>query len=533
MAVRSRSIRSDERGKFCSWVVYERGYCPPVLRLSLRLPAKNFANRGKRVNERVDATGEYEDRPSKLNTMDYRVEKDSLGDVQVPVGAYWGSQAERSRNLFQISGLTEHPTMIDAYIMLKKACTEANTELGLLDAEIGGAIIQAADDILGGQFRDQFPIDVFHMGAGTSLNMNCNEVLANRAEEILGGNLGEYKRVNPNDHPNYGQSTNDTFPSAMRIMARLMLTDLLASVEGLASAFEAKGVEFDGILKSGRTHLQDAVPIRLGQEFTAYSVAIRKSKRWIEQAAFELEELGIGGSAAGTGLNTHKDYRAKVVKYLEAYTGIPFRNSPDLREAMQSNLAMSALASGLRILSLELTRISNDLRLLCSGPLTGFAEIVLPPVQPGSSIMPGKINPSMAENLNIVLYQVLGQCQTLDYCVQAGQLELNVMMPGMAFAAQFAIQILTNTLLTFRVNCVDGITADKERCLHYAETSPSLATALNPILGYKVGASVVKTALAEKKPIPQVVREKGLLDEETLKKALDPALLTEPGIPGR
>ena len=228
--------------------------------------------------------------------MDFRIEKDSLGDVPVPSGAYWGSQAERSRNLFQISGLTEHPKMIDAYILLKKACTQANTELGLLDKEIGNAIVQAADEILGGRLRDQFPVDVFHMGAGTSFNMNCNEVLANRAEEILGGTLGEYSRVNPNDHPNYGQSTNDTFPSAMRIMSRLMLEDLFPAVDGLIAALEAKGREFDHILKSARTHLQDAVPIRLGQEFTAYAVALRKARRWLGEAAFELEELGIGGS---------------------------------------------------------------------------------------------------------------------------------------------------------------------------------------------------------------------------------------------
>jgi aspartate ammonia-lyase len=465
--------------------------------------------------------------------MDTRIEKDSLGEVKVPAGAYWGSQAERSRNLFQISGLTEHPRMIDAYVVLKKACTEANTELGLLDKEIGEAIVQAADEILGGQFRDQFPVDVFHMGAGTSFNMNTNEVLANRAEQILGGNLGEYKRVNPNDHPNYGQSTNDTFPSAMRIMSRLMLEDLLKAVDALADAFADKGREFDHILKSARTHLQDAVPIRLGQEFTAYAVAIRKSRRWLEQAAYELEELGIGGSAAGTGLNTHPDYRFKVVAKLNRYTGLEFRNAPDLREAMQSNLAMAALSGGLRILCLELTRISNDLRLLCSGPLTGIAEIVLPAVQPGSSIMPGKVNPSMAENLNLVLFQVLGQCQSLDYGVQAGQLELNVMMPGMAFSSQFGIQILTNTLNTFTENCVKGIIADEARCAHYAETSPSLATALNVYIGYKKAAEVVKQALAENKSIPQVVRELGLLDEETLKSALDPALLTEPGIPGK
>lgn len=464
--------------------------------------------------------------------MSTRVERDSLGDVNVPSDAYWGSQAERSRNLFRISGLTEHPRMIDAFVLLKKACAQANLDLGLLTPEMGKALVQASDEILGGQFRDQFPVDVFHMGAGTSLNMNVNEVLANRAEQILGGNLGEYKLVNPNDHPNYGQSTNDTFPTSMRIMARLMLDPLLHEVDRLADALAAKGVEFDGVLKSGRTHLQDAVPIRLGQEFTAYAVSVRRCKRWLESAAEELEELGIGGSAAGTGLNTHPDYRFKVVENLRVYTGHEWRNSPDMREAMQSQMCMGALAAGLRLLCLELTRITNDLRLLCSGPLTGLAEIVLPPVQPGSSIMPGKVNPSMAENLNIVLFQVLGQCQTLDYCVQAGQLELNVMMPGMAFAAQFALQILANTLDTFTDNCVVGITANEETCRHYAETSPSLATALNPIIGYKAAADVVKTALKEKKPIPQVVREKGLVDEETLAKALDPALLTEPGIPG-
>ncbi len=464
--------------------------------------------------------------------MDFRTEKDSLGDVKVPAGAYWGSQAERTRGLFQISGLTEHPKMIDAFILLKKACAATNTELKLLDDKIGNAIVQASDEILSGKLRDQFPIDVFHMGAGTSLNMNVNEVLANRAEEILGGKLGEYKIVNPNDHPNYGQSTNDTVPASIRIMSRIMLEDLFKAVDKLESALSAKGREFDHILKSGRTHLQDAVPIRLGQEFAAYAAAVKKCRTWLEHAAYELEELGIGGSAAGTGLNTHPKYRFEVVKKLNAYTGLKFRNAPDLREAMQSGFALSALSSALRMLCLELTRISNDLRILCSGPLTGLAEIILPAVQPGSSIMPGKVNPSMAENLNIVLYQVLGQCQSIDGCVQAGQLELNVMMPGMAFSAQFALQILTNTLDTFTDNCVLGIKADAERCAYYAETSPSLATALNTYIGYKAAADVVKTALAEKKTIPQVVREKGLMDEETLKKVLDPALLTEPGIPG-
>jgi aspartate ammonia-lyase len=456
-----------------------------------------------------------------------------LGEVHVPIDAYWGSQAERSRQLFRISGLTEHPRMIDAYVMLKKACAEANGDLGLLSPDQASAIVQAADEVLSGQMRDQFPVDVFHMGAGTSFNMNVNEVLANRAEEILGGSKGEYQKVNPNDHVNYGQSTNDTFPTAMRVMARLMLEDLLVQVDRLADAFAQKAVEFDGVLKSGRTHLQDAVPIRLGQEFMAYAVASRRARRWLSEAAWELEELGIGGSAAGTGLNTHPDYRFRTVEKLVGYTGIPFRATGDLREAMQSQFCMAALAAGLRLFCNELTRITNDLRLLCSGPLTGLAEIVLPPVQPGSSIMPGKVNPSMAENMNVVLFQVLGQCQTIDECVRAGQLELNVMMPGMAFSAQFALQILTNALDTFIDNCVLGISANVETCRRYAETSPSLATALNAHIGYKAAADVVKAALSEGKSIPEVVREKGLLDEETLAKALDPALLTEPGIPGR
>ncbi len=465
--------------------------------------------------------------------MSTRLEKDSIGDVFVPEGAYWGSQAERSRQLFQISGLTEHPRMIDAYIMLKKACAKANTDLGLLDAEVGNAIQQAADEILSGKLRDQFPVDVFHMGAGTSFNMNCNEVLANRAEEILGGKLGAYEKVKPNDHPNYGQSTNDTFPTAMRVMSRMMMEPLLVQVDRLIDALHAKGNEFDGILKSGRTHLQDAVPIRLGQEFTAYAVALERSRKWLVNASEELEELGIGGSAAGTGLNTHPEYRAMVVANLKEWTGYDFRCSPDMREAMQSQQCMAALSASVRMFCLELTRITNDLRLLCSGPMTGLAEITLPAVQPGSSIMPGKVNPSMAENMNLVLFQVLGQCQAIDLCVQAGQLELNVMMPSMTFSSQFMLQILTNTIDTYVDNCIVGITANEERCKHYAETSPSLATALNVFLGYKKASEVVKIALAEGKTIPNVVREHNLLDEETLQKVLDPAKLTEPGIPGQ
>lgn len=465
--------------------------------------------------------------------MSYRIENDSLGEVQVPVDALWGSQAERSRKLFALSGLTEHPRMIEAYVMLKKACAQVNGELGLLDAVLAQAISDAADDVLAGKHRDHFPVDVFHMGAGTSFNMNVNEVLANLAEERLGGMRGSYEKVSPNDHVNYGQSTNDTFPTAMRVMSRMMLAELTPEVDRLGDALAAKGKEFDGVLKSGRTHLQDAVPIRLGQEFTAYSVAVRRSRRWLDHAAWELEELGIGGSAAGTGLNTHPEYRAKVVAKLADWTELPFRPAEDMREAMQSQLCMAALAAGLRIFCNELTRITNDFRLLCSGPLTGIAEITLPAVQPGSSIMPGKVNPSMAENMNIVLFQVLGQCSTLDDCVRAGQLELNVMMPGMAFSAQFSLKVLKNAVATYTDNCVAGITANEERCRRYAETSPSLATALNVYIGYQQASVVVKQSLKEGKPIPEVVRELGLMDEETLSKVLDPSKLTEPGIPGK
>lgn len=464
--------------------------------------------------------------------MSYRIEKDSLGDVHVPTDSYWGSQAERSRQLFKITGLTQHAAMIDAYVLLKKACAYVNRDLGLLDTEKADAIMKAADEILSGKLRDQFPVDVFHMGAGTSFHMNVNEVLANRAEEILGGNKGEYEQVNPNDHVNYGQSTNDTFPTAMRVMSRVMLQPLLDQVEALENSFASKGNEFDHILKSGRTHLQDAVPIRLGQEFAAYAAAMRRSKQWLQYAAKELEELGIGGSAAGTGMNTHPEYRKKVVALLAEWTNLDFRPADDMREAMQSQFCMSALAASVRLFCLELTRITNDIRLLSSGPLTGLAEITLPAVQPGSSIMPGKVNPSMAENMNLVLFQVMGQCHTIDLCVQAGQLELNVMMPSMVFSSQFMLQTLTNTLETFRVNCVDGIVADEERCRRYAEISPSLATALNPIVGYKRAADIVKQALREGRTIPDVVRDLGIIDDETLTRALDPATLTEPGIPG-
>ncbi|MDW8051643.1 MAG: aspartate ammonia-lyase, partial [Armatimonadota bacterium] len=456
-----------------------------------------------------------------------------LGERELPADVYWGLQTLRAQENFPISGITEPPLMIDAYVLLKKAAAQANMELGLIPEHIGRAIIQAADEILQGNLRDQFPTDIFHQGAGTSFHMNVNEVLANRAIEILGGRKGDYSIVHPNDHVNFGQSTNDTFPTAMRIATRMALRDMFPVLDELTDAFAQKGKEFDHILKSGRTHLQDAVPIRLGQEFAAYAMTLRKCRRVLEFAAEQVEELGIGGSAAGTGLNTHPKYRFRVVELLREWTGIPFRPAEDLREAMQSQMPIQLVGSALRTLALELTRIVNDLRLLASGPLTGLAEINLPAVQPGSSIMPGKVNPSIPEMANMVCFQVIGNATTIDYAVQAGQLELNVMMPVMAYNALYSIQIMTNMMRQLDRLCVRGITANEERCRYYAETSPSLATALNPYVGYATAAEVVKQALRENRSIIDVVRERKLLTEEQIKEVFDPYKMTEPGIPGR
>lgn len=461
-----------------------------------------------------------------------RTEKDSLGTKEVPAEAYWGIQTQRAIENFPISGLRAHPKFIDSFVMVKKAAALANKEVGVLKPQIADAIVQAADEVLSGKLRDQFVVDVFQMGAGTSFNMNVNEVLANRAIEIMGGKRGDYTLCNPNDHPNMAQSTNDAFPTSMRVCVRLLLQELFPVIQDLETALAQKGKEFDNILKSGRTHLQDAVPIRLGQEFTAYALAVKKCREQLQSSAQLIEELGIGGSAVGTGLNTHPQYRTKLTVYLKNWTKINFRCAEDMREAMQSNFPIGAVGASLKLLATELSRIANDFRLLCSGPLTGFAEIVLPAVQPGSSIMPGKVNPSMAEMLNMVCFQVIGNELTIAMAVQAGQLELNVMMPVMAFASNFSIEILRNAIREFTDRCVKGITANEDQCRHYAEISPSLATALNPYIGYARAAEVVKKSLREKKSIPQVVREEKLITEEQIQKVLDPMALTEPGVHG-
>src|SRR5436309_6392107 len=414
-----------------------------------------------------------------------RLEKDSMGTKEIPADVYYGIQTLRAVENYPISGMKAHPTLIRAFGMVKRAAAEANKTLGLVDEKRADAIIQASQEVIDGKWNHQFVVDVFQAGAGVSFHMNTNEVIANRAIEILGGKLGDYNIVHPNDHVNYGQSTNDVFPTGMRLATLLELETLYPVLESLAAAFEAKGKEFHNIMKSGRTHMQDAVPIRLGQEFAAYGVAVRKSITSIRQASESLRELGLGGSAVGTGINTHPDYREKAIANLARISGQKLAPAADMRWAMQSNAVMGEVSAALRGLALEIIRISNDLRLLASGPNTGMAEINLPTLQPGSSIMPGKINPVMPELAAMVSFQVIGNDTAVALAVQAGQLELNVMMPTMSYSVLQSITIMINMLRVFTEKCVAGLTASERRCTFYGQSTVSLATALDPYFGYQ------------------------------------------------
>ncbi len=466
--------------------------------------------------------------------MRTRTEKDSLGTRSIPADVYYGIQTDRAIENFPISGLKAHPRFIQAFEILKKACALANMDSKVLDRKRGQAIVRACDESLRGRFEDQFVVDVYQMGAGTSFNMNFNEVLANRANELLGGKKGTYQPVHPNDHVNMGQSTNDVFPTAMRLAAAFLLRDHLhPELDSLADSFFRKGRQFDNVLKSARTHLQDAVPIRLGQEFKAYGETVRAAQAFLKVAQNSLLALGIGGSAAGTGLNTARNYQKHVLKRIKHLTGLQVKPSRDLREAMQSQRPIAEVSAALRNLALEITRIANDLRLLSSGPNTGFAEIDLPSVAPGSSIMPGKINPSILEMTNMVCFQVIGCDTTIALAVQAGQLELNVMMPVMAFNLFFALHIFGNALKQLRLKCVDGLTANRQKCLKYSYSSLGLATILNAYIGYAKAAEVAKEALRSGKSIIDIIREKRILSEKKLKAILQPKKLTEPGIPGK
>ncbi len=457
-----------------------------------------------------------------------REERDSLGPKEIPSHVYYGIQTARAAENYPISGMRAHPTLIRAFGMVKEAAAEANRDLGLIDEKIANAIIQAAQDVQEGEWNIQFIVDVFQAGAGVSFHMNTNEVVANRAIEILGGVLGDYSIVHPNDHVNYGQSTNDVFPTGMRLATLLELNNLYPILDSLITALEKKGKEFHDILKSGRTHMQDAVPMRLGQEFAAYAGAIRRAKDSIHSSAELLRELGLGGSAVGTGINTHPDYREKAIKNLARISGQKLSPVDDMRYAMQSNLPMAAISSALRNLALEVIRISNDLRLLASGPNTGFAEINLPALQPGSSIMPGKINPVIPELAAMVSFQVVGNDVAVALAVQAGQLELNVMMPTMSYSVLQSIMILANMLRQFTDKCVVGITANDKRCNFYVQATVSLATALNPYIGYAKAAEIAKQAVASGRSIIEIAREEKLLSEKEINEILDPVRMTEP-----
>jgi aspartate ammonia-lyase len=459
-----------------------------------------------------------------------RQEKDSLGVKEVPADVYYGVQTARAVENYPISGMRAHPTLIRAIAMIKQAAAEANKELRLVDSERADAIIQAAKEVQEGTFDDEFVVDVFQAGAGVSFHMNTNEVIANRATEILGGGLGEYK-VHPNDHVNYGQSTNDVFPTAMRLATLLELEKLSPVLDGLAEALDTKGREFRDVVKSGRTHMQDAVPLRLGQEFAAYAGAVRRAGKAIRESAEYLRELGLGGSAVGTGINTHPDYREKAIANLANISGQKLVSVDDMRYAMQSNFAMAAVSSALRNLALEIIRISNDLRLLSSGPSTGLGEINLPALQPGSSIMPGKINPVIAELAAMVSFQVVGNDAAVALAVQAGQLELNVMMPTMAYNVMQSITIMTNMLRQFTDKMVAGITVNRQKCDYYAQSTVSLATALNPYIGYAKAAEIAKESVATGKSIIEIARSRGYLSEDQIREILDPARMTEPQRP--
>lgn len=463
----------------------------------------------------------------------FRIEKDSLGEKQVPASAYYGIQSLRAKENFPISRHRAHPILVWSIVQIKRAASQVHEKLGLLDGERAKAIAQACDEILDGKLSDSFVIDVYQAGAGTSQNMNANEVIANRANELLGIPMEqrEKRSVHPNDDVNRSQSTNDVIPCAIRVAAMRLFPALEESLNHLIASLRAKAKEFDSIVKSGRTHLQDAVPVRLGQEFGGYADALEGFRPRLAQAKKDIGQIGIGGSAAGTGMNVHPDYRPLMVKELARATGFELTQARDYFAAMQSNNDAVFLSNVVAGIAVELIRIANDLRLMASGPRTGFSEILLPAVQPGSSIMPGKVNPVMAEMLNMVCFQVMGYNTAINYAAQAGQLELNVMMPLIANDIIEMMEILANAMKVFATKCIDGIIAYPDKCRYFAENSLSMVTALNTFIGYDKAAEVAKEAIAKNKSLREVILEKKLISESDLDKVFDLMPLTEPGIP--
>lgn len=461
-----------------------------------------------------------------------RIEKDPLGPKAVPADALYGVQTVRAAENFPISGLRPLESFVIAQVWIKKAAAMTHRDTGRLDAKLADAIIAAADEILDGQHRDQFIVDPYQAGAGTSHNMNANEVLANRANELLGAARGAYAPVHPNDHVNMAQSTNDTIPTNIRLSALRQLPALLGSVAALRDALAAKGVEFDGIVKAGRTHLQDAMPIRLGQEFTAYAGSLDRCRRRIAEAADYLNDLGIGGSAVGTGVTVEPQYPELMNKHLKTVSGIStLRVGEDRIQLMQSMGDAAAFSASLRGLAIDLSKIVSDLRLMVSGPRTGLDEIVLPAVQPGSSIMPGKINPSIPEMVNQVCFQVIGCDTTVAISAEHGQLELNVMMPVIAHNILLSMSILTNAMDTLTERCVKGITANEAMCTYWVERSAALATALMPQIGYAKAAEISKRSVKEGVLIREMVKRDEVIPADEIDAVLDLRKMTEIGVP--
>ena len=465
--------------------------------------------------------------------MEFRVEKDSIGTKDVPENVYYGVQSLRAAENFHITGLNMHPEIINSLAYIKKAAAITNCEAGLLDKRRTQAIVQACDEILEGKFREDFIVDPIQGGAGTSLNMNANEVIANRAIEILGGKKGDYSVVNPNDHVNCGQSTNDVIPTAGKMTSLRLLKKLKKQLLRLHSALEQKADEFDGVIKMGRTQLQDAVPIRLGQEFKAYSVAILRDLNRMDKAMDEMRILNMGGTAVGTGLNADESYLRRIVPNLSEISGMDLVQAYDLIDATQNLDSFVAVSGTVKACAVTLSKIANDLRLMSSGPRAGFGEINLPAKQNGSSIMPGKVNPVIPEVVNQVAFNAIGNDMTITMAAEAGQLELNAFEPIIFYCLFQSIDTIAYAVNTFVDNCVIGITANETRCRYFVENSVGIITAICPYVGYQKAAEIAKEAIKTGESVRKLIIEKGLLTKEQMDEIMDPVQMTEPGISGK
>ncbi|CRK82246.1 aspartate ammonia-lyase [Neobacillus massiliamazoniensis] len=463
----------------------------------------------------------------------FRIEKDFLGEKQVPIDALYGVQTMRAVENFPITGYRIDQSLIKAMAMVKKAAAFANGEIGQLDQKIAKVIMAAADEVIQGELHDQFIVDPIQGGAGTSINMNTNEVIANRALEMIGEQKGNYKVISPNSHVNMAQSTNDSFPTAIHLSTLMTLENLIKVMEELHLEFMKKANEFDGIIKMGRTHLQDAVPILLSQEFEAYARVLRRDIKRIKATRENLYAVNMGATAVGTGLNADPEYIEICVKHLAEISGLPITGTEDLVDGTQNTDAYIEVSAALKVCMLNMSKVANDLRMMTSGPRDGLGEINLPPRQPGSSIMPGKVNPVMAEVLNQSAFQVVGNDLTISMASEAGQFELNVMEPVIAFNLLQSIKIMTNVFTVFRTHCLSGITANKERMEDYVNNSVGIITAINPHVGYETAASIAKEAIMSKRPVREIVLERGVLTAEELDIILHPFEMTKPGIAGK